>query len=183
MRTAASRVVLCLIAALSAWSAASASAHPTIAKSLRERCWSEPVTIDHLSCANVYRTAYKSMRHTAKPTQKPTPAAHARYRVLAAAHRLYPKKSHRPQHTRVALALGPINRKQQQHHAPTNCHPGQGFQASAAHHPAMIAAEQHVRLAAVRRHQASAFCSHPAHRTSWECQRYFLLAPPGMKTR
>ena len=182
MKSTASIVATCVVAAFCAWSSMPASAHPNIAKSLRERCRSEPVAVDHLSCVNVSRTAYQPLRHAATSSRKPTLAVH-RHRKLVAAHRVSHKPWHGRRYSRVALTLSLINRRQRQHHAPRNCHPTQGVQASAAHHPSAVVFERHVPHTTVRRHQASAFCSHPAHRTSWECQRYFLLAPRGMKAR
>lgn len=182
MKTAASVVALCVVAALCAWSSTPASAHPNIARSLRERCRSEPVAVDHLSCVSVSRTAYQPLRRATNPSRRPMLTVH-RHRKLVAAHRVTPKLLQGQRNLRVASALSLINRKQQQHHAPLNCHPAAGFRASAAHHPSTVGYGRHVPPAAVRRHQASAFCGHPAHRTSWECQRYFLLAPQGVKSR
>jgi hypothetical protein len=181
MKIAVSLATFTVIAAVCAGNSASVAASTLSGRSLVDRCMSEPVSNDHLSCGGVYRQAYVRTRLKTKASAGPRPSMHRHVQVDAARF-VRPKPSSKFARARTVRIAHAIVADKRQYRDRTARQAGTYSLASAT--PPLVVLHPRERTpTAARLHQASALCSRPAYRSSWECGRYFLLAPYAPKTR
>ena len=181
MKIATSVAMPVVIALLYTGTPTAGLANTPISRSLVDRCMSEPVSNDHLSCGNVYRQAYVRARLKSKFPSRSNQTSH-RHPQVVAAHFIRPKPAfkrasvsavHTARAVMPAKRLGRVRKI---------AHLGSYSLASAAPRLVVVHPRQ-IAQANPRMHQASALCSQPSYRSSWECGRYFLLAPYQTRTR
>jgi hypothetical protein len=170
-------------ASLFSWVITPTQAAGRSAKSLFERCMAEPVSVDHLACTNVYRQAHERMRGQTTFFRGSKPTFHRRTEVFFAARDVTPKPFPRSRVLRVAPALREIVRGKRPHLARNSAHYSSRNLRSTTRRRFETLSQRHLPSRTPRQYQASAFCGWSAYRSSWECERYFLLAPYGAKVR
>lgn len=181
MKIATSYAAPVLILLFCAGTPAASLASAPNSKSLVDRCMSEPVSNDHLSCGSVYRQAYARVRLKTRLVARPGRASH-RHAEIIMARFVRPKPLSRHArlpavHTaRVTVPAKHVNRDRTAKHAGS-------FSLASATPPLVVLHPRAKPQGTARLHQASALCGQAAYRSSWECGRYFLLAPYAAKTR
>ncbi len=159
-----------------------ASAHVPAAKSLLDRCMSEPVAVDHLSCTNIHRPAHKQSRFAGLALRNSKQLLHRRVAAVAGRN-LFHKTTHASRIARVEPAFHAKVRSKHQHLARASAEIVPRPQVPTTKNRLEASYEARREPRAPRQRQASAYCSQSATRSSWECQRYFLLAPYVAKNR
>ena len=181
MKIATSLAAPILVSLLCAGISSASLANTPNSKSLVDRCMSEPVSNDHLSCGSVYRQAYVRVRLMTMASAGPRQSMHRHVPFVAARH-VRPKPSlkfARAPTLRAAHAIV-ADRRRPRERKPARLG---SFSLASATAPLVVLHPRQIPPGTARLHQASALCGQAAYRSSWECGRYFLLAPYGAKNR
>jgi len=180
MKIATSLAAPVFVSLLCAGISAPSLASAPFGKSLVDRCMSEPVANDHLSCGSVYRQAYVRARLKSRPSVRAKQIVR-RHTEFAAVRFVRPKPAFRRSNAptvRTARATTPVRRPNRERGAL-----GTGTFSLASATPPLVVLHPHEKpQSTARLHQASALCGQRAYRSSWECGRYFLLAPYASKS-
>lgn len=156
-----------------------AEAREASARTLRIRCMTEPVSVDHLSCGGMHGALHARHEAATVRTVRHLPSRRSELReVRSVPHK--PSLKRRAQGGLVAASLAIRSRQTRPASAVTT---SDNRHRTVAPNDRLEAAYQPRQPRVLRVHQASAFCGRSANRATWECQRYFLLAPYESKNR